>query len=261
MTTQSTTREEPAVPRDTFFNLPEAKRQRIAEVAIEAFSRHPYEKVSISQLVAAAGIAKGSFYQYFEDKLDLFRWLLFTEIARRKMAYLKEIPPLTSGDFWAHFELMLLAGIRFALQHPRLSRVGAAAWRSSGDAELNALHDEFLDLAVRNWHAILSKAQQEGHLRADVDLDVATEFTLAVMVQGLDLAMRRKLGVDLLEFCSRPELAERFPEREQRALIRQNMDVLRRGLGVAKPPIATSQRRVFDLDALPEPPWAHGREE
>ena len=59
------------MPKITFFNLPDEKRQLILDIAIDEFAENDFANVSISRIVARAGIAKGSFYQYFEDKDDL----------------------------------------------------------------------------------------------------------------------------------------------------------------------------------------------
>jgi AcrR family transcriptional regulator len=45
-------------------------------VILDEFSENDYANVSISRIVARAGIAKGSFYQYFENKEDLYGYLV-----------------------------------------------------------------------------------------------------------------------------------------------------------------------------------------
>lgn len=45
-------------------------------VCWEEFASHAYEDVSINRIVQRARIPRGSFYQYFEDKADLFFYLL-----------------------------------------------------------------------------------------------------------------------------------------------------------------------------------------
>lgn len=64
------------MPTKTFFNLPEEKRERLLAAAGAEFTRQPYGDVSINRIIRGADIPRGSFYQYFEDKLDLFRYLL-----------------------------------------------------------------------------------------------------------------------------------------------------------------------------------------
>ena len=56
----------------TFERLPEEKKDRILQSARAVFIRYPYEKTSINRILAEAEIPKGSFYQYFDDKSDLF---------------------------------------------------------------------------------------------------------------------------------------------------------------------------------------------
>ena len=72
------------MPKDTFFNLPGDKRTLICDVAIDEFADHPFDQASVNRIVAKSGIAKGSFYQYFEDKEDLFLYII-QRIAEEKI--------------------------------------------------------------------------------------------------------------------------------------------------------------------------------
>ena len=57
---------------ETFLRLPEEKRERFVESAWEEFLRVPFEEASINKIVLKARIPRGSFYQYFGDKKELF---------------------------------------------------------------------------------------------------------------------------------------------------------------------------------------------
>ena len=61
---------------ETFLRLPEEKRRRFLDAAWEEFSTVRFVDVSINQIVRRAGIPRGSFYQYFAGKDDLFAYLL-----------------------------------------------------------------------------------------------------------------------------------------------------------------------------------------
>jgi len=238
------------MPKDTFLNLPPDKRARFAEAAIEEFSERGYTGASISRIVARAKIAKGSFYQYFDGKIVLFRWLLLEETARRKLEYLAAQPEPTVGDYWALLGNMMLGGIRFGLEHPRLSRIAAVLWHPSADPELQSLVSEYQALARTNMRVLLAQGQAVGHVRTDLDLDVAADFLLAQLMQGMDLAIQRRIGMDLIEFCAHPERLREFPEREQRRLIAEHMDLLRHALGPRKPPLRQGRERLLDLEAF-----------
>ncbi|MBK7453960.1 MAG: TetR/AcrR family transcriptional regulator [Anaerolineales bacterium] len=61
------------MPKQTFLNLPEEKRNFIINAAADEFAEYGFEAASINRIVANSKISKGSFYQYFEDKADVFR--------------------------------------------------------------------------------------------------------------------------------------------------------------------------------------------
>jgi len=71
------------MPKDTFNNLSEDKKRRIFDAAVHEFSVRRFSEASINQIVKAAEIPRGSFYQYFNDKEDIFLYM-FTEILNEK---------------------------------------------------------------------------------------------------------------------------------------------------------------------------------
>lgn len=60
---------------ETFLRLPEEKRNRFLDAAWEEFTSVPFEEASINKIVRRAKIPRGSFYQYFSDKGDLFFYI------------------------------------------------------------------------------------------------------------------------------------------------------------------------------------------
>ena len=61
---------------ETFLRLPEEKKNRFLGAAWEEFTRVPFAEASINKIIAGARIPRGSFYQYFTDKEELFFYLL-----------------------------------------------------------------------------------------------------------------------------------------------------------------------------------------
>lgn len=60
---------------ETFLRLPEEKRNRFLDAAWEEFTRVSLADASINKIIQKAGIPRGSFYQYFASKDDLFAYL------------------------------------------------------------------------------------------------------------------------------------------------------------------------------------------
>lgn len=59
------------MPTQTF-SICLKKNKRLIEAARIEFSRVPLKEASIANIVKLADIPRGSFYQYFEDKEDLY---------------------------------------------------------------------------------------------------------------------------------------------------------------------------------------------
>lgn len=60
----------------TFQNLKPEKKETIIEAALEEFSMYAFSEASITSIVKKAGISRGSFYQYFGNKENLYRYLV-----------------------------------------------------------------------------------------------------------------------------------------------------------------------------------------
>ena len=71
------------MPQETFFNLPNDKRNLIITAAMEEFSKSNYNSASINQICKKSKIAKGSFYQYFTDKLELYVYIMTLAIEEK----------------------------------------------------------------------------------------------------------------------------------------------------------------------------------
>jgi len=64
------------MPKDTFFRLPDDKRDRILKGAKKEFYNCTFSEASINRIIKDAEIPRGSFYQYFEDKKDLYLYVI-----------------------------------------------------------------------------------------------------------------------------------------------------------------------------------------
>ena len=88
------------MPSNTFLNLPEDKQTRLMDAASREFSAKPYNEASINKIIQEAGIPRGSFYMYFQDKEELFRYLVRGYVEQRLMV-LEEALLREGGDVFA----------------------------------------------------------------------------------------------------------------------------------------------------------------
>ncbi|MBS4193151.1 TetR family transcriptional regulator [Bacillus sp. FJAT-49705] len=91
------------MPKITFYNLPEDKRETLIQAVKTEFSRVPVYEASITNIIKSANIPRGSFYQYFENKEDAFFFLLNAVVKENKTYFLLMLKK-NNGDL---FETMI----------------------------------------------------------------------------------------------------------------------------------------------------------
>ena len=84
---------------ETFLRLPEEKRTRFLNAAWDEFTSTRFVDVSVNQIVRRAGIPRGSFYQYFTDKDDLFAYLL-EEVRSHIQEQYRRVLKANGGDIF-----------------------------------------------------------------------------------------------------------------------------------------------------------------
>lgn len=172
------------MPKDTFFNLPQEKQDRILDISLEEFYNQGYEKASISRIVETAGIAKGSFYQYFEGKEDLFRH--FVQVAREKQLVFVNKLMEGAGDipFFQLLELLLNGSLTFRKENPWLAMVIERFMRSSDAALKEIIMGDNVKVSDQFNQQILAEAAAKKEIRPVLNI----AFT-AHMMTGLSQSM------------------------------------------------------------------------
>lgn len=87
------------MPSATFFNLPAEKREKLLKAAREEFARVPFPDASVNKIVQAAEIPRGSFYQYFADKEELFRYLI-NAFSEQLFSMMEALLETNNGDLF-----------------------------------------------------------------------------------------------------------------------------------------------------------------
>ena len=64
------------MPHEAFFKLPQEKQNKIISCAYKEFGENFYDKASIFLIAKKAEISRASLYCYFDDKEDIFKYLV-----------------------------------------------------------------------------------------------------------------------------------------------------------------------------------------
>lgn len=188
------------MPKSTFFNLPDNKRESILEIAIEEFANHDYKNASISNIVSKAGIAKGSFYQYFEDKKDLYLYLIQLAGEEKKRFLENSTPPDPQMHLFDFLRWVVREGARFEFSNPLLAQVASRALFSDkplGDSPL--VH---LQTMVKTYYqGLVQLGKAQGVIDPTLD-DELVVFLLSTTFNNFGKFILEKNQVNLDELAS-----------------------------------------------------------
>jgi AcrR family transcriptional regulator len=213
------------MPTQTFWNLPEAKRNLLIDLALDEFAEHDFASASISRLVARAGIAKGSIYQYFRDKQDLFLYLLDLAIDRQLELLRQEGAAQPGSEFFEVLRRQMSATTRVALAVPRLHKLTIHAFAGN-----LPFQDEIFRRARNTSTAYLSQLVQDGIREGTIATDLEPElvtFVVTSVTGQLGPYLVGRLGLDQ---AAGPDALEQFRSADVEQIFDAVIRILKHGL-------------------------------
>jgi len=168
------------MPTETFYNLKNEKKERVIEAIIKELSSHTYEHINLSNIIRDSGIARGSFYQYFLDKDDLFIYF-FQYIGEKKaLMYQDLFDPKNELTFLERFKQMYLRGFEFAQAYPKLVGAGYNMMQSKAFMDTDMMK-ESMKQGILYFANLIRIDQEKGIIRKTIDAKLLASMILDYM--------------------------------------------------------------------------------
>ncbi|OOL18213.1 hypothetical protein AL01_05185 [Bombella intestini] len=172
-----------------------SKYEQILQSAGQLFLQQGYERTSMSQIAQLAGVSKGSLYNHFENKADLFT-AFFEECSRTRLNTLKSVSQAPQPDLRTALEQAAATIISLMIDPEAIGLYRIVV------AEAN----EFPNLADTLWHYGVSRTLTglsewfaEKHAAGQLiikDIDLAAEQFLTMCQTRIIHRSRLSLPVD-----------------------------------------------------------------
>lgn len=180
------------------------KKDRIVTAAMEIFGQRPYHQVKIEEIAERASVGKGTVYEYFGSKEELF----IAMIQAGSQAYFGEIvgsvkPGRTARQ---NLEAVFVSHLRFIGKHAAAARILAAERRAS--------HHELRE-TMMGWHIrlerfivdLVKEGVSSGEFRpvdavlvSKVIIGTLSMLLFAVLFEDHSLSATKKMVDKLLDF-------------------------------------------------------------
>lgn len=171
------------MPTSTFHNLDEAKRKQIFDACVDEFATHTFSEASINQIIKAANISRGSFYQYFADKEDCYMYLL-SEMVKEKMVMFKDVVATNDSDtVFDEYETMFDKAILWIEKKPKYYQIGVKMDMDNSEFIRKLLKGNLASLDY--FATLIRRDQQRGIIRKDIIPEILTEMLFSINQKAL----------------------------------------------------------------------------
>ncbi|MGN0467811.1 MAG: TetR/AcrR family transcriptional regulator [Acutalibacteraceae bacterium] len=157
--------------KPTFENIPEEKRLKILNVAVDEFANKGFENANINTIAKRAQVSVGSLYKYFDTKVDLF----LTSV-NYGISCLEEIlnEVVTSQeDIAVKLEKLIREAIKFSRKNSVMIKL-YNEFTTESNAELGKeLARRMESITSEAYKQAIIQAQVAGEIRTDIDPGMA----------------------------------------------------------------------------------------
>lgn len=209
------------MPKDTYFNLPAEKQEKIVVAAIKEFAYKGFENGNIGEIAKNAGVSKGSMYQYFESKKELYGFLIDKSFDKT-LQYAKVID-YDHVSIYEYFIEGFKVGWTFMQKDHDLflflQGVGVEGIRYNKEALT-----KFMVSSHEFNKRMIEINKKNGFIRADIDTETVAIFTESVIAR-LKLKMLEFAKNNNKDFCN-------TTYEEYKTLIEDTVELLKTGMNV-----------------------------
>ncbi|QQK80080.1 TetR/AcrR family transcriptional regulator [Salicibibacter cibi] len=159
---------------ETFKNLEETKQKRILSAAMKEFADKGYEQASTNQIIKDAGIGKGTLFHYFNNKKDLYEYLVDYAITIMHDEYFSLIDT-SESDFIERMKQIAQVKGNYIAEHPNVTNFIGMVYLNDEVTLPKELETRLADLKKTGYSLIYKNINQKM-LRRDINTDKALKL-------------------------------------------------------------------------------------
>ncbi len=220
------------MPRGTLNNIAAEKKERVLREAALFFAERGYSQTDMAALAKRCGVAKGSIYNYFKNKEELYLYVCRDGLERSRRAVWETAS--TDLNIYELVEHVFRHGVDFTREHPEyvtlylnIASAGLEHFAGELSSEVEkptadrikgslrqgiaaGLVDPDIDVGqvawqINNTYVMFLAALVTRHfkIRMQEYLEIEGELT------DRDIAEQRERAIKLIRDCLRPKTADR----------------------------------------------------
>jgi AcrR family transcriptional regulator len=168
---------------------PEDRRRQLLDAATAVFAEKGYRNAGVGDIIARAGVARGTFYLYFTSKQEVFLAIVedFHGRVTRALEAVDVVGAQAGGEgTHAALQASFRSWLGFFAAHRDATRV-ILREASSIDLRFEKGFTEVRQLAIAHFAGRFRAFQQRGAVRASIDPDLAAHLQLGMFDELLNV--------------------------------------------------------------------------
>jgi TetR/AcrR family transcriptional regulator len=186
------------MPKSTFSKIPEEKRDRVLTEAARLFAERGFSQSDMAELAARANVSKGSLYDYFESKEDLYISVCRDGLRRSREAVYGGIKP--EWDIYRQVDHIFRKGAVFCLAHPQYVQMYLQISSPGMEVFANALTREVEGYTAGHLKSLIRDGIREGIVRDDINVNLTAFLINTLYIVFLASLVSRHYEIRMKEY-------------------------------------------------------------
>jgi AcrR family transcriptional regulator len=174
------------MPKAIFGKLPQEKKDRVLAAATDLFAERGFHRTEMDEIARQAGVSKGSLYNYFKSKDELFLYICNTGIQGFRETVWREISPHL--DIYQQVDELFRRQVPLILAHPQNFQI----YLNLASSGMRRFADRYTqkgeEFGAQRLKALLEEGRTRGIVRRDLDVS-----HMAFLIHSLSLIFMASL--------------------------------------------------------------------
>ncbi len=210
------------MPKDTFNKIPEEKRERLLLEAAKLFAKKGFNETDMNGLAKKAGVSKGSLYDYFDSKTDLYLYVCRDGLEKSRQAVYSDIKP--QWDIFTQVERMFKRGVEFATANPEYVALYLNVSSSGMEKFADELSREVEQYTAQHLKTLIKDGIRKGLVRSDIDVNLAAFLINSLYIMFIVSLVSRHFQIRIREYL---EIGEELNANNIQGHISRTMNLIR----------------------------------
>lgn len=153
-------------------------KEKLINAALDEFMEKSFDKASLNNILKNANLSKGTFYYHFNDKKDLYLYIvgLVAEEKKKYMSKVSEIENIDPSNIFELFKIQVRYALDFAKSNIKFYKFGQLMLKEENEEIKKGLKEKISTQSKDYIGPLIDNAYKKGFIREDIPKEFSTKI-------------------------------------------------------------------------------------